>query len=311
MASSSRNYLASGRLNLRLRVRLVLWAVSSVILSAIFFRQFWVSLPGMLSPAQVLGQNEASPWGVLTLCFIVLWLKRKQVLNAMQPEPNLFFIPIGLAITVGAIIIPVSPDYLAFQVLLATLGLFTVFFGSGIKMPGILMVIYGFTISFPLLIQHFAQDAYTQTVIVPLNGFLNILGYPFYTNGQWLHLTDINGDVITVAVTVACAGPSTMGVFIAIFALMSLDMPLPPKKAAWLFLFGIAGTWLQNFIRVAMLMVVAYRLGENTMWAIHSWTIYLLFPLWYLLYIYIYFRQFGGPKYIATPGILASQGTEV
>lgn len=308
--SNSRNILASGRLNLSLSVRLALWALSSVILSVIFFREFWLGLPAMLSPARVLGENQASPWGVLTLCFIFLWLKRKQVREGMQTGTGLIFIPIGLAITAAALIMPVSPDYLAFQALLATLGVFTVFFGRGIKIPFILMAIYGFTISFPLLVQRFTEDAYAQTVIIPLNGFLTILGYPFSTDGQWLRLTNIKGEVITVLVSVACAGPSTMGVFLAIFALMTLDMPLPSKKAAWLFLLGVAGTWLQNLVRVAILMVVAYYLGEKTMWTVHSWTIYLLFPLWYLFFIYIYFRQFGAPKYAATPQVMQAKELE-
>ncbi len=309
--SRVRNIFASGRLNLSLPVRLTLWALASVALSAIFFRDFWRDLPGMLSPARILGENQASPWGVLTLCFIFLWLKRKEVGDGMRPGPGLFFIPIGSAIAAAALLMPVSLDYLAFQALLATLGVFTIFFGRGIKIPFILIAIYGFTVSFPLVVEHFANDAYAQTVVLPLKGLLTILGYPFSTNGQLLHLTDIRGVPITVAVTVACAGPATMGVFLAIFALMTLDMPLPPKKAAWLFLLGVAGTWLQNFIRVSILMVVAYYFGEEPMWTAHSWTIYLLFPLWYLLFIYIYFRQFGVPKYIATPPVMANQGVEV
>jgi exosortase/archaeosortase family protein len=102
-----------------------------------------------------------------------------------------------------------------------------------------------------------------------------------------------------------------MGVFIALFALMTLDMPLSPKKAAWLFLFGAVGTWLQNCIRLVFLILVGYYLGENALWKAHFWTIYMLFPLWYLLFAYIYFRQVERPpevrrrrepKYIAATG---------
>lgn len=289
----------AGHLSLSLRVRLALWAVCSVILSAVFFRDFWAALPGMLSPAQILGQNQASPWGVLALCFIFLWLKRKPVLDSMRTSPNALFIPPGLALTVLAVLMPVSRDYQAFRVLLVSLGVFTIFFGRSVKIPAILLAIYGFTISFPLLIQRFAEDAYARTVILPLTAILRILGYPFISEGQWLHLITSHGDTLSVVVTVACAGPATMGVFLAIFALMTLDIPLPRKKAAWLLLFGIAGTWLQNLIRVTALMVIAYYLGEQAMWQAHSWTIYLLFPLWYLLFVYIYFRQFGKGKHPA------------
>lgn len=284
--------LISG-MRLSLKARLALCALVVVILSAVFFRGFWLGLPAMLSPERILGQNQASPWGVLGLCFIFLWLKRKEVWAAMQPGPGFVFIPAGLALIAGALLVPVSSDFQAFQVLLVFLGVFAVFFGKGAKIPVILMAIYGFTIAFPLLVQHFAGDAYARTAIVPLKGIITLLGYPFAADGALLHLTTAKGDLISVMVTVACAGPATMGVFLSIFALMTLDMPLPRGKAAWLLLFGVFGTWLQNLIRVTILMVVGYYMGEDALWAAHSWTIYLLFPLWYFLFAYIYFRQFG------------------
>lgn len=206
---------------------------------------------------------------------------------------------------------PFSADYLVFQVLLVWLGVFTIFFGKGARIPFIFLAIYGFTISFPLFVRYFARDVYSQTVIIPLNWLLNVLGYRFVTEGQLLHLISSRGDLISVAVTVACAGPATMAVFLAIFALMTLDMPLPPKKAAWLFLFGVVGTGTQNLIRVAILMITGYYLGEKAMWTAHSWTIYLLFPLWYLFFAYIYFRQFGRQKPIERQPVPAIQGGTV
>ncbi len=290
---SSRIILVSGSLNLELPVRLGLWLVFSLMLSVIFFREFWASLPGMLSPSWVLGEHHASPWGVLALCFIFLWLKRKQVWDKMSRGPSLVFIPIGLALITGALLMPSLPDYLVFQMLLASLGVFAVFFGRGAKIPSILLAIYGFAISFPLAIERFAKDAYSRTVIVPLTGLITTLGFVFESGGQWVHFISFTGEPISVVITAGCAGPATMGVFLAIFALMTLDMPLPPKQAAALFLFGVVGTWFQSFIRLVFLMLVGYYWGEHALWTAHFWTIYILFPLWYLFFAYIYFRQFG------------------
>src|SRR3989304_8405679 len=117
-----RRTFSSGHLNLSPRVRLALWALSVLALSVIFFREFWLGLPGMLSPARIFGQNQASPWAVLALCFIFLWLKRKEVRNAIEPAPNLIFIPVGLLIISAALLTPAFPDYLVFRVLLASLG---------------------------------------------------------------------------------------------------------------------------------------------------------------------------------------------
>ncbi len=289
----SRIIPASDSLNLGLPVRLEIWLIFSLVLSVIFLQGFWISLPGMLSPSRVFGQYQASPWGVLALCFLFLWLKRKRIWSNMLHSPSLIFTPIGLALVTGALLTPFSPDYLTFQVLLVFLGVFVIFFGRGAQIPSILFAIYGFAISFPLAIQRFVEDAYSRTAIVPLTGLLTFLGFTFENAGQQIHFTSFAGEPISVVITAACAGPAAMGVLIALFALMTLDMPLPPKKAAVLLLFGVVGTWVQNLIRLVILLLAGYYLGEDALWTAHSWTIYILFPLWYLLFAYIYFRQFG------------------
>ena len=124
-----------GWLETRIAKKLGLWLLLSLILSVVFFRDFWTSLPVILSPGWVLGQNHASLWGVLVLCLIFLWLKRKEVRQDMSQRYSLAFIPVGLALIAGDVFIPSSLDYLVFIVLLASLGVFVIFFGKGAKIP--------------------------------------------------------------------------------------------------------------------------------------------------------------------------------
>ena len=299
---------STGWLESRAFNRILLWLVLSLTLSIIFFLDFWASLPTILSPDWVLIQNNASPWAILALCLIFLWVKRQEVWQGMNENKTFqslraalasylfhFQVPLGIAVVAGAILMPSSQDYVVFQVLLASLGIFIIVFGKAAKIPAILLAIYGSAISFPLLIERFAEDAYSRIAIVPVMAVTTTLGYPVQNEGQWVHLTSSSGEPITVAVTAACAGPATMGVFLALFVLMTLDMPLPPKKAIWLFIFGAVGTWFQSFIRLVFLMLVGYHLGEDALWTAHFWTIYILFPLWYLLFAYVYFRQVKRP----------------
>ena len=307
--SKTRNF--KGWLGTRIATRLWLWLILSLTLSLIFFQDFWVNLPTMLSPDWVLGHYRASSWGVLALCLIFLWLKRKEVWKGISENKKFrvknlrtafafyilnFELLLGMALVVGAVLMPLSKDFLVFQVLLAWLGVFIMIFGKeAAKIPSILLVIYGFAVSFPLAIERFAEGAYSRTAIAPLTGLMSILGYPWQFEGQWAHLVSSGGEPISVVITAACAGPATMGVFIALFVLMTLDMPLPPKKAAGLFLFGIVGTWFQSVIRLVILMLVGYYLGKDALWTAHFWTIYILFPLWYLVFAFLYFRQAGRP----------------
>ena len=280
-------------LKMRVAVKLVLWLILSTVFSLIFFQKFWASLPSMLSPAWVFGQHHAAPWGVLALCLIFLWLKKREIWEKISCSPSLAFVPVGLGLIAGAVLMPTSQDYMVFQVLLASFGIFVIIFGKGAKIPSVLLAIYGFTISFPLAIQRFADDLYSRIAIIPVMGVMNILGYPLQNEGQWVHFTSLSGEPISVTITASCAGPATMGVFIALFALMVLDMPPPLRKIAWLFPFGVLGTWFQSFIRLVLLLLVGYYLGEPALWTAHYWTIYVLFPLWYLFFAYVYFRQSG------------------
>lgn len=280
--------------------RLGLWLVLSLFLSVIFFGDFWTTLPAMLSPNWVF-RFHAAPWGVLALCAIFLWLKRKQLnLNGKAKyggaKSNFRFHALnfmaGAGLVTAAILMPATQDFLVFRVLVAGLGVFVVLFGQSARIPAVLLAIYGFAVAFPLALERFGEDAYSRTSITPLAAVINALGHPLQSQGQWVSFASAGGEPISAAVTVACAGSATMGVFIALFVLMMLDRPLPRKKAVALFLFGAAGTWLQSLLRLVIIILAGYHLGNDAMWTAHYWTVYILFPLWYLLFVYIYFRQF-------------------
>ena len=85
-------------------------------------------------------------------------------------------------------------------------------------------------------------------------------------------------------------------------------MPLPRKKAVELLLFGVVGTWFQSFIRLVLLLLVGYYVGEDALWAAHSWSIYVVFPLWYLFFAYTYFQQFGRLKRAAELPVTTTDG---
>jgi len=284
--------------NTELLVKMASWAVISLVISLIFFPEFWESLGTMLTLNFIFGQHQAAPWGVLGLCVLWLWLMSKQIKRDMELKSGLIFIPLGLGLVVAAIFLPSSHDYLVFQVLLAFLGGFIAFFGKGARIPAILLGIYGFVIAFPLAVARFVELPYSATAIKPLLWLLTALNYAFHNEGQLLHFSSNSGEPISVAITGACAGPTTTAVFLAIFALMMLDMPLPPRKAFWLLLFGVIGTWLQNIIRVIILVLIGYQWGKEALFTAHFWSIYILFPSWYLLFVYVYFRQVGKPRQV-------------
>jgi hypothetical protein len=75
---------------------------------------------------------------------------------------------------------------------------------------------------------------------------------------------------------------------------MYLDNPIPAKRAFPILALGIAGTWIQSIIRILILLEAGILFGEEALWTAHFWTIYLLFPAWYLIFAAIYLKQAGG-----------------
>jgi len=269
-------------------------------ISFVFFQQSLESIATMLTLNYILGQNHAAPWAVLVLCGIWLWLKRKDIVQGMKEESYFrspVSIALGLVLLIVSLLIPAIDDLLVFQLLLARLAVFIILFGKGMLIPAIMLVIYGFSISFPLLVNRFAELPYSQTIILPAMWILTMLGYPLESQGQWITFVSVTGEQICVLVNAACAGPATMGLFIALFALMMLDRPLPARKACCIFIFGVVGTWIQSIVRLIILLLVGYYYGEAALWTAHFWTIYILFPLWYLIFLYVYFYVYKKINY--------------
>ena len=270
--------------------RLGIWFVLSVTLPLLFFRDFWTKLL-ILPPNYPYEQFHALSWAILALCLVGLYLKREEILAEMSSPPHPLFILVGVTLVVCAVLMPASQSFLVFRGLLTSLGVFAVLFGRAARIPAILLAVYGVAVFTPSLVYRFFPEVYSATAVTPLVGLMSTLGYPIENYGQLVQVPSPNGDTIAVLVTAACAGPATMGVFVALFALMRMDMHLPLKTMVGLFLFGALGTWLQSLLRLIILIALAYYWGESALWTAHQYSIYILFPLWYLLFAYIYLRQ--------------------
>ncbi|MBI2868990.1 MAG: exosortase/archaeosortase family protein, partial [Chloroflexi bacterium] len=95
----------------------------------------------------------------------------------------------------------------------------------------------------------------------------------------------------SVVVTPGCAGYSAIGVFISLFTLMMLDVRLPAGKAWYVFLIGLAGTWLQNILRIMVLVSAGYYWGPAAFDLAHYNAAYIIFPAWFALFAFFYLRQ--------------------
>ncbi len=274
--------------------KLALWLLASLFIVSTFPATFWSLLLGIFTLDYIINQNNAAPVGIVLLCVAFLFSKRKEIKSHMDDfagKYNFLLIAAGLLLIGLSWFLPWGKDYLLLKIGYVLVGSFMAFYGRAAKLPIIMLGIATFVIFFPVVIQSYVEVGYARSVILPVKVITDLFRFSLTVNGQLLSFPTSLGDSITVMLTGACAGPATMGVFIGLFALMFLDMPVPYKNAIILLIVGVVGTWIQNILRVLILLGSGYGFGKEALWAAHTWTIYILFPVWYLIFAVIYFKN--------------------
>jgi exosortase/archaeosortase family protein len=201
------------------------------------------------------------------------------------------FLISGIVIYILSFFMPAAaPEFEIFRLLLALTGLALLFLGEAASFPVLLLCIFGFGIAFPKLVDAYIGIAYAQfsTRIAYSIGSLFI---PATQGDTAISMITLSGERLIMIINAACSGSASMSVFLVIFMLMSLDLPLTGGKWALLLLFGIIGTSVQNIVRLVILMLVGYYFGTQAVETGESFAGYIIFPLWYAIFAFIYLKH--------------------
>ncbi len=239
-------------------------------------------------------QFSAHPLVILMLCFSVGWLKRDSILKEMNNQAMLaepVYISVGVLVTFISLLMPVStkPIFVLFKVLLTFVGMFFIFFGAAAYLPSMLLFVYGFSVSFPILLNEFFGTQYaliTTSLVAHAAGLV----YPVDFNGQVISIVNSEGLSNLIYIDAECSGSASLAIFLTIFALMMIDIKPRTNRILPLFLFGIVGTSLQNILRLVVLLATNYHFGLDSMWFMHAYAGYILFPIWFAVFIYVYLK---------------------
>lgn len=274
--------------------KLMLWARSCFAVSFLFL--FLNNAGVRLSWSYFQSQGLYS-WAVLFLCILWIYAKRGAQIEMIRAESKRmfsspFFIFLGFIFLGVSFLLPRDMELsgIVFSMLLAYIGLFSVFFGRAAMMPGTLLSIYGFSIGFPVAVAKYLDPQYslatTWMVVTPLKA----LGYPLVDQGQVVNFLSAGGREMSIFINAACSGSASMTIFISIFALMMLDIRLPGKGALYMLIFGVLGTTLQNVLRIIVLILAGYYYDFRGISTAHLYAGYILFPTWFLIFVYVYMR---------------------
>lgn len=275
---------------MNMRNRVIIWLVGCLAISIIAFGELWPKLFDWLSP-QGLQAHGVFHWGVFGLCLLWLWLKRRNILPGMQDDKlSPWCILVGLVLLVLSLFLPRNEDFLVFLLLLGWLGVFTIIFKKASMVPSILLAIYGFAVGFPIVMGAWAGDVSAMSTTSVITAIFKAIGFSIMNDGTVLTFNSMNGDIISTTITPDCSGYYTIGVFISLFALMMLDIRLPFRRAWYVFLLGLIGTWLQNIIRIVITVVAGYYWGSDALASTHYNISYIIFPLWFALFAFLYLK---------------------
>ncbi len=268
--------------------KILTWICVSSVLTGIFLIQGGFSFD-KISPSYI-EKTGAYPYVVLGMCILVLYLNRSYIVSSMEMEIRKSHIILGISLAVISIFLPANePPIQIFTILLLWLGIFTALFGRAAFMPLALAGIYGFALLFPPILSESGALFPLTTTIVLVSVLQPLI--PISNQGQTIHFLDIAGRNQAYFVDAGCSGSASLAIFLSLFFLMMLDIPLSKKSAGYMLIFGLIGTLFQNILRLAVLVLAGYWYGSDALWMAHAYAGYILFPIWFTLFAYVYLKQ--------------------
>ena len=250
-----------------------------------------------------LKQNGFYLWAVLALCVAWVYVKRTEILDAARTGTDSRWVVAGIILASASLgllyyaaTFVESLPLTLFAIVFVVVAQFTLFFGKASKIPLMLLGVFGIAVVFPALLESAVAAPFPRATAVLCVSTLQLARVPVTLSGVTVTLNSLMGYNIVVNVDTRCAGSDSLAIFLAIFALMLVDRKPSNKAVLGLFIFGVVGAYLQNFVRLLALFTAGYYYGANALWAVHDYASYILFPVWFLGFAVIYL------KYARKPG---------
>lgn len=278
------------------RIKKIAWILLCLLAIPIFFQGFQSRFLRIFSWKFIQGEG-AYPWIALLIGITWLILKQGEIGAKMKGQKiTSRSIAIGIPVLFASIFLQRRYPHIGIQfevlfLILTFLALFVIFFKEAMRIPTILAALYGFTVTFPILALKYLGYRLSIASLYTTMLALRVLGFSTYNRGQVLYFIDNIGRSRSILINAQCSGIAGITIFIILFVLMALDMPLSKQKTTILLAFGIVGTFFQNIIRILSLVMAAYFYGMEAMWKTHSFIGYIIFTAWFAIFAFVYLDQ--------------------
>ena len=268
--------------------KILAWITVSSVVTGILIMKEGFSFD-KVSPAYI-EKTGTYPYVVLGMCIFMLYLKRSHIVDSMEMEIRKSHVILGISLAIISMLLPANePPIQILAILLLWVGIFTAMFGRAALIPIVLVGIYSFALLFPLILSG-SGDIFPMVTTIVLVSLIQPF-IPLGNQDQTIHFLDIAGGNQYYFIDAGCSGSASLAIFFSLFFLMMLDTPIKWRNTVYMLIFGIAGTSLQNIMRLVVLVFAGYWYGNDALWTAHAYAGYILFPVWFTFFAYVYLKQ--------------------
>ncbi len=121
-------------------------------------------------------------------------------------------------------------------------------------------------------------------------GITNALGIHVAWQGVTFEFVSLTGDPISAVVTPACSAVYSISIYLALLALMYLDLRSSVATTVKFAIVGVPLIPLLDSARIAVNVWFGFLEGSSAFWAIHDWLGYTIFFAFYIAVLVVYSR---------------------
>jgi len=239
---------------------ILLFLISSLLLFAdVYYRVLVLALN-----LDLLSSSGAYPIAMLLFLFAWLLTCRKKLISTLSNQDSRFrftsFSAIGLLLLAASLAgraLLKFPALLVLQLFLLLgflQGCAMLAFPETSKMTLKVLALYVVSASIPAIASTFFDRPISLGFTSNIVPFLNALGYPVKQSDAVILLELPSGQVSSLLIDSACAGPASYSIFIFLNGLMLLDLGAERKRFALFTFAGLATLYILNLLRVVAIV---------------------------------------------------------
>ncbi|MEM2788654.1 MAG: glycosyltransferase [Candidatus Bathyarchaeia archaeon] len=237
-------------------------------------------------------------WVTLSACILWLILKWRNIAQAIMGHGKIAASPahaiLGLALCIASLTTQLTfktQDFFT-AAIPASIFISGAFAALGSLTPLAISCAYIAGIALPTIIGTFADKQLSEFSAGATALALRALGIQSSAYGAHIRIPTAVGGAINAYIDHVCAGSTSLSVFTCLFTLITIDLqPKPPWKIAAFLAAGSLGTIAQATLRLIIMGIIGANYGLEAFLTAHKYLGYILFPIYFMVFTYIYIRS--------------------